>query len=228
MLQTTMPASPLSQACYHPPGHRVGRSLAVAEALTDPQVNLAIWRRSLPVHVVRAMERWVAQAEMNVDCIVPAESPELGEVVAHVRVPRLRQYLLGDLQMLFGHLVRLTASTQVRVVLAIKRTNACRKFHTDHVRLRLITTYAGPGTEWAPNEAVDRDALACPPDCPHEANHAIVRELGAIEQSQAGDVLLLKGDRWAGALGAVHRSPPIEGTNQSRLVMSLTTVAEDA
>lgn len=209
--------------------HRTSRAIDIFEEIAVPHVNLVVWQRALPPQIARTLARWVAPADLTVDLTVTTHSPDLASVVAPVRVPRLRQFLLDDLRRLFAAFVRLTDAPRVRVVLCTKRTDACRRLHTDYVRLRLITTYVGPGTEWPLDEAVDRAAMAQPCDCPYEANHHIVRDAAAIQQSRAGDVLLLKGERWAGeAEGAVHRSPPIEGTGQARLVLSLTTVEADA
>ncbi|MEO8904287.1 MAG: DUF1826 domain-containing protein [Polyangiaceae bacterium] len=45
-------------------------------------------------------------------------------------------------------------------------------FYTGYVRLRLVTTYAGPGTEWLPDEAVDRRAMA-------DSSQALAAEVAA-------------------------------------------------
>ena len=34
----------------------------------------------------------------------------------------------------------------------------CPRFHTDRGQIRMLCTYRGPGTEWAPNEIVDHAA----------------------------------------------------------------------
>ena len=43
--------------------------------------------------------------------------------------------------------------------LSVQRTDGCRKIHTDFVSLRLLCTYAGPGTDWLPNEDLVREHL---------------------------------------------------------------------
>ena len=228
MFQLSAPSSQPGRAAPAVLRHRVAPEANITDAIVEPQLNLVVWRRSLPQSVTRSLERWVVDAELSVDRVVPAHAPELDEVVAPISVVSLRQFLLDDMQCLLAHFVRLTGTDRVRVALCTKRTNSCRKFHTDNVRLRLITTYVGPGTEWPLDDAVDRAAMGLPCACPYQANHEIVRDPSAIERTRAGDVLLLKGERWADAIGAVHRSPPIEGTGQSRLVLSLTTIEPGA
>jgi len=104
----------------------------------------------------------------------------------------------------------------------------CRKFHVDAVRLRLVTTYVGPGTEWVPGEAVDREALARLIPCPAEANAAIVPVASAIHRAEAGHVLVLKGSRHENAAGggAVHRSPPIEHRGALRVALVVTAAGQ--
>jgi hypothetical protein len=74
------------------------------------------------------------------------------------------------------------------------------------VSLRLITSYAGPGSQWLSNE--DAAALAGGAD----AEQLDVRQL------LAGEVALFKG-RLRTDTPIIHRSPPIAGTNQKRLVL---------
>jgi len=88
----------------------------------------------------------------------------------------------------------------------------------------LITTYAGPGTEWLPNEAVNRVAMGHPDDCPCDSSESIVRAGASARRANAGDVLLMRGASKGGALGLVHRSPPIEALGRRRVVLVLSTV----
>jgi hypothetical protein len=82
----------------------------------------------------------------------------------------------------------------------------------------------GPGTEWLPSEAVRWENLMHPPECPCEANERIARSPTEIRRASAGDVLLMKGAPDGVTGGVVHRSPPIEGTGQARVVLRLTTL----
>jgi hypothetical protein len=42
--------------------------------------------------------------------------------------------------------------------------------------------------------------------------------------AQAGDVVIMKGQNHRHGLGAVHRSPPIEGLSASRVVLVVSTI----
>ncbi len=59
----------------------------------------------------------------------------------------------------------------------------CPRFHVDHVPVRLITTYAGIGSQWLREGVMDRRQLGQADAEPSER----------IEQIHCGEVALLKG-----------------------------------
>lgn len=93
--------------------------------------------------------------------------------------------------------------------------NGCTKFHTDGYSLRLFTTYHGPGTEWLPEDAVNRKALGT-------SNKRIVTSPGRVQRMGTGHVGILKGElpgRPPAAMGIVHRSPAISHTGEKRIIL---------
>lgn len=94
--------------------------------------------------------------------------------------------------------------------LDVVSTNACRKFHTDAVAARLICTYRGTGTQYG---------LRGETDAPQR-----------IFTVPTGSPILLRGRLWPerSGSGLLHRSPPIEGTGETRLVAVLDPVADPA
>ena len=88
-------------------------------------------------------------------------------------------------------------------------TNACRKFHIDFVTARLICTYRGPGTQYGFPENGDADPTH-------------------IYSVATGSTILLRGKLWPESpdAGLRHRSPPIEGTEHTRLVLVLDPIAD--
>jgi hypothetical protein len=88
----------------------------------------------------------------------------------------------------------------------------CPRFHVDHVPVRLITTYAGVGSQWLKEGAMDRQQLG-------QAN---AEPQAQIQQLKSGEVALLKGEKWHGneGFGLIHRSPqPAAG--ERRLILTL-------
>lgn len=83
--------------------------------------------------------------------------------------------------------------------------DACWKFHVDHVKVRLVTTYAGWGTELVPRDSRE------------EARRQQRQYDGPLQRMSAGEIAIFRG----GAEGVVHRSPPIAGTGEDRSVLVL-------
>src|SRR5262249_44708254 len=92
-------------------------------------------------------------------------------------------------------------------------SNLCERFHTDWVGLRLICSYAGPGTEWLTNGDVNRERLG--PGCgglPDEES-GLIHPGAAIQRLDRYAIALMKGEKWPDnrGNGLVHRSPRIIG-----------------
>ena len=100
----------------------------------------------------------------------------------------------------------------VSVRLAIVTSDSCRKFHADYVKARLITTYVGTGTQWIDGKDAERVARGQDP--------VRINTLGA------GDVGLFKG-KIATRYPAIHRSPPIARTGETRLMLVLDPARDD-
>ena len=90
----------------------------------------------------------------------------------------------------------------------------CPRFHVDHVPVRLITTYAGIGSQWLMEGAMDRRQLGKPDAEPQDNS--------LIGQIASGDVALLKGEKWHGneGFGLIHRSPQL-AAGERRLILTL-------
>jgi hypothetical protein len=98
----------------------------------------------------------------------------------------------------------------------------CPRFHVDHVPCRLITAYAGSGSEWLPDSAVDRSLLGHAAKGLADEVSGLIRPGHAIQRISTHAIALFKGSRWEGneTHGLVHRSPTPE-PGQCRLLMTL-------
>ncbi|MEM9277505.1 MAG: DUF1826 domain-containing protein [Pseudomonadota bacterium] len=87
-------------------------------------------------------------------------------------------------------------------------TNACRKFHIDAVTARLVCTYRGSGTQYG----ISTDGA----------------EPQRVFSVPTGSPMLLRGTLWPEEpkSGLLHRSPPIEGTGETRLLLVLDPVTD--
>ncbi len=76
----------------------------------------------------------------------------------------LANWLVHDVVDKAEFVTQLTGAPALRVRLEVVEDDHCSGFHIDDVRLRLVTTYRGPGTQWvAPRMAsqLRRDHSAC-------------------------------------------------------------------
>lgn len=193
------------------------------ERLARSEVNLVSWHRELPSGLDAQLVEWAKRFPAQFDEIVCMPNYDLSAATRGLAEPA-RAWLTMDVAILVARLAHLADARRLRVSFGAVRSDQCRKFHVDYVRYRLITTYVGPGTEWVPDEATRREALDHPPDCPCDANKEIVRESSAIRHAVPGEVIVMKGALHPDHRGAVHRSPPIEGTGRVRVVLIASTV----
>jgi len=215
------------------PSFHVGLESCALHAIRESHINVAIWQRATPVAVAAQIAKWGVQAPAPFDSVLHSEGYDLADVAVGLERDA-RAWLLGDIAHLIGHFLALARAPRFRLFFGAIRSDQCRKFHVDHLRLRLVTTYAGPGTEWLPDEAVDRSAMADASHASHgdsplenqfdEANRRIVKESSKIRRARAGDVVLLKGAHFGpiSEHAAVHRSPPIEGARVIRVALIAT------
>ncbi|WP_448585128.1 DUF1826 domain-containing protein [Thermaurantiacus sp.] len=152
--------------------------------VTGAGVALAVWKRPAPL-----ADPFAEAAP--IDTVVDLEAIDLA-------LAPLGAALAADIRMLGALLADIARPATVRVRLEIVTGNACTRFHADFVRLRLLTTYAGPGTQWCPAGA-----------------------MGSVRALAAGDVAIFKGRLALPDVPILHRSPPIAGKGIRRLVLAL-------
>lgn len=130
--------------------------------------------------------------------------------------------LAKDVQFWIEVLTELTDCERVGVRLARVDAAMCPRFHVDHVTLRLVTTYVGPGTEFVANGHTDRRHLGHGAFGTSDEASGLLVGPRCIREADAFDVVLLKGEAWPGnaGRGAVHRSPAMRCA-EPRLVMTL-------
>ena len=207
----------------------IGTSSIALQSIREPRVSVAIWERQLPPVAERKLASWGARAPLAFDALLDSASYDIGRVVRDVD-EELRAWLLDDMAHLVEHFLSFAEVSRFRLHFGAVPDDQCRKFHVDYFRLRMVTTYAGPGTEWLPETAVNRSALEPSPELAHEANRRIVKTPDAVRQAGAGDVVLLKGAYFGSgsARAAVHRSPPIERQGATRVVLVATAYRSDS
>ncbi len=184
--------------------------------IRKPGCAAAIWRRQPPLR----FQAWI-------DGLHPDQLPAtrmvlhpgaVKEAVQHLcdiagteEGPE-RTWLIEDIADLSTRFAEIMRAPYLRVRLGVVTTNACRKFHIDAILARLICTYRGTGTQYgiSSNGAEPQKLFTLATGCP----------------------MVMRGSRWpeTPASGLLHRSPPIEGSGETRLVLVLDPVfdTEDA
>lgn len=193
--------------------------MVLSEVLQDG-VNLAVWQRRLPAHIedfarlLLSLDEPLADTR-TLDIGKEGEVPALDGIASAYADLVGYEGFIADLGWLVGAYACLLDARSVGLRLRVLDSAMCPRFHVDHVPLRLITTYAGPASEWLEEGAIDRRRLG-----QVEVDPAHVQRLAC------GDVALLKGEKWLGNEGAglVHRSPsPANG--ERRLILTLDWLA---
>lgn len=114
-----------------------------------------------------------------------------------------RDLLVEDVAALADIFASIMRARWLRLRLDVVTTNACRRFHIDAVTARLVCTYRGSGTQYG----ISTDGV----------------EPRRIFSVPTGGPIVLRGTLWPEGprSGLLHRSPPIEGKGETRLVLVL-------
>ena len=208
---------------HEPETVRVADVAGLSRLYSDP-VSVTVWERSLdaglatwleglrethPVDVVRAIDRRKESAESVLDVLA-----------GRLAGPWFEAWR-SDVAMVVGLCADLFESDVVGVRLSTV-TAHCQRFHVDRITARLMTTYAGAGTEWVDHGSAVRSLLGHA-EVEGDPNLAIVPNPSAIQRMRAGDVGVFKGDAWPGreGRGVVHRSPPFPAGGAPRLLLTV-------
>lgn len=204
-------------------GGPVVRSAAALTQILRPEQNVCQLRRPLPAAIERGL-RGLSELDSFERKRVIRSASDLAWLAEPLGAERAA-VLAPDLERWLEAFRGLCESTSVTGSVVVTRHDDCRKYHVDWVGLRLIVTYAGPGTEWVADEGVNRAALQVPWRSVAAINRRIVPDPGRVRCAGVGDVLVLKGESYPGnaGRGAVHRSPPIAHEKGVRLLFKLTS-----
>ncbi|WXL28070.1 DUF1826 domain-containing protein [Ectopseudomonas mendocina] len=213
----------LAEALQLAPQQLASERMDVLADILRDDVNLAIWQRNLPAHISEFAEGLLAQGDtLSVTRHIELDDPEqlvsLADLLPQYSDLPGHDAFLTDISWLVSAYASLLDAQRLGLRLRALDKAMCPRFHVDHVPVRLITSYAGVGSEWLAEEAMLRSELGNPqaePVRPERINRAL-----------AGHVMMAKGERWVGNEGAgiIHRSPqPPAG--ERRLLLTLDWLA---
>lgn len=198
--------------------HQAGTPESLTRILDD-DVNLAVWNRQLPAHIADFSTLLLSLNEPLAESLsleMPDDEAEPNLHGLASRFSDLQGYegFIADLSWLVRAFACLLGAKRIGLRLRVLDKAMCPRFHVDHVPVRLITTYAGIGSQWLMEGAMDRRQLGKPDAEPQDNS--------LIGQIASGDVALLKGEKWHGneGFGLIHRSPQL-AAGERRLILTL-------
>ncbi len=185
---------------------RISPSADILPEIKQEACSLAIWQRDPLRDVETIMVPEAQDIRFNTPiAILPERLNEAMSQAGFAELP-VRKALIEDIAQLARRYGAIMALDALSVRLEIVTTDSCRKFHADYVPARLITTYVGSGSDWIE-----------PEDAGRVRNGLAPRQINSLS---AGDVGIFKGKLgWGEPI--IHRSPPIAGTGERRLLLVL-------
>lgn len=200
-------------------------ALADLARVYEPEVTTVVWRRALPP----SLGAWLDGLRRGTALqVVTRYRPGVDDPAAlapwldaHHPAALLQQWR-DDLDLLAHVFADLFETSTLGLRLSTVTTH-CQRFHVDRITARLVTTYAGPGTEWVDDADARRSLLGHAYQGAGDANDAIVPDPTRIHRLRPGEVGVLKGDAWPGreGRGCVHRSPPHRPGEAPRILLTL-------
>lgn len=181
-------------------------------AIQQPGTAATVWERT----PLGGFQSWI-------DALPPEQLPRARVILrpeavcdALIEISRFHQMpdgpernmLIEDasaLALIFADVMR---CDHLQLRLDVIQSNACRKFHVDAVTARLVCTYRGTGTQYG----ISRNGT----------------DPAEILTVPTGSPIILRGTRWPETplSGLLHRSPPIAGTGETRLLLVLDPVED--
>jgi len=200
-----------------------GDTPRILTQILDDGTNLAVWQRQLPAHIhdfatmVLSMDQPVAESRV-LDMPDEQTQPALQGLAAGFADLQGYEGFVADIAWLVSAFACLLGARRVGLRLRTLDKAMCPRFHVDHVPVRLLTTYAGAGSQWLKEGAMDRRCLAQPEAEPNDGQ--------VIQQLRSGEVALVKGEKWHGneGFGLIHRSPSL-APGDRRLIVTLDWLA---
>jgi hypothetical protein len=191
----------------------IDNQISQAPPPPTPDAGLRLFPAGVPDSLARALDALPA-ATLPHFRIDNAPLGPLLDFIGHLAAtpgldPALAQ-VLADVAAQARRFADLTGATALTLKLERVADDACRKLHHDYVAHRLVVTYRGEGTQWLPRA---REAALG-----EERLHVDASWLHSVPRFRAA---LFSGRLLAGADPVLHRSPPIAGTGQVRLVLTI-------
>lgn len=190
----------------------------VLSEIYQPGVDFAIWQRQFNAELKQDIAN-LLQQQKTFSFRVILRPDEVSEWLKAQWPSSHFSAFQADAQKLVTMFADLFDQTHVGMRLELVDKTLCPLFHMDKVMARMVTTYHGPATEWLTEDNINRQALKA------RQHEQVVRDPTRLQQAEAGEVLLFKGEAWPqeDVQGIVHRSAQASAENR-RLLLTLDLV----
>lgn len=201
------------------PNATIDGDISVLPRIFEEHISIAIFKRTLPADIaISANAQCQTSRDWQYRWLGSPTDALREDLYRKLPEPSAGDALIEDIATVAEAIAYLFDTDTVGIRLRLLTAAMCPRFHCDNLPVRLVATYAGPGSEWLPEHAINRAGLGAPaPNRPE-----IVRDSHAIQRMQAGDIGLIKGSGWEGSeeKGLVHRSPSLTA-GQKRLLLTI-------
>ena len=195
---------------------------AILADLYQEHINIAVWQRELSAPLKQEIDSLLTSAtSLQVTAVVTPDdvASQLSKQLP-AALPLVE--LTDNITELVDLFCCLFEIENVGLRLTVLDRAMCPRFHVDKVPCRLVTTFQGSATQWLPHNVIDRSKLGAGNQGKPDNESGLYANEGDVQQLQAGDVAILKGENWVNNTnaGLVHRSPGLV-PNERRLLLTL-------
>lgn len=203
---------------------RISERIDILAQIQRPGINLCVWQRGFKAAWQKGIDVILrCPRSLSLDLTAPT-GLQIAEYIGHFcatetqEMPSLSK-LGEDIACLADRFGKIAGVAHPRVRLTRVEDDGCALFHADTLSLRLLCTYAGPGTQWLGNDNVRRHELGFHGRSLEEATHAIVIDPLKILTLPKSHVAIFKGRLAEGEENnaLVHRSAPVRRPSDTRI-----------
>jgi Protein of unknown function (DUF1826) len=201
-------------------------TIAGLERIFDDAISICIWRRPVDAAIKDYLAQLAPVKPVERLLRLDAAAPRLDALAQDLPERPGRESFLEDLFHLVELFSTVTDSNSLGLRFTITQRALCPRFHADGVGMRLICTWQGAGTEWLEHASVDRAYLGAGAGGLSDEASGLMLPGAQIYRMRPFEVGLFKGDAYPdnAGRGAVHRSPPADGTAVWRVMATLDDV----
>ena len=189
--------------------YSISNDISKISNIFNREINISIWKRNLNSNILHASEILLLKnSDLQFSELVN-KNFSIDFLVDKIGADKKLIPFYEDIQYLTKLFCELFDIKDAWLRIDAIDKPMCPRFHADHLKCRLVTTYYGPGTQWLPNSLVNRNKLGHGNNGLADDISGLFSKKSDIENLDVGDIGLLKGEAWVNneGLGLVHRSP---------------------